>query len=332
MKVKWFPVSFPLFTGSLLFVAAAVFLFSSCAPKTTPDPQPQHSAIAVIDMNKALQSHPKFQERLELQKKLNTLLASQQALASQKAAAEDLSSAQTPAATPPLTGTAGQDPQLQQQYQAKMMAKHTELQTAFDGNMTALRKKSSDDYNAFSTALDKEYQPAMFDIQLKLQALQLSKEAAQELQDKLTKLRQEKDDRLAAKEKQLSADLAAQLAAAQKAAAAELDRYGQQIAAQLHSAAASAPQPVTAALQADLSVPSQDKSPAAPASLPSDDLTEIDQLKAQMTALENSMIADIENQAGKIALAKGYEIVITDVTANLNADDITAEVIAQFSK
>lgn len=318
MKAKAFPVSFPLFT--CLLCLGALLLLSSCASKTATEPVQPGLKLAVIDMDKALQSHPKYQERSALQKELNTLLANQQVLAEQ--AAQTTIDEKVPDQAP-LDITTGPDQQ-QQQYQAKMAAKHAELNAHFDEEYAALRKQSSDEYDAYSAALDKEYQPAIFDLQLKLKTLQLSKEEGQALQDKLEKLRQEKSDQLAARQQLLSTALTAKLAELQQQSTAEMDRYGQQVTAELVPVS-----PPVTPTAADRSV---QEPPAKPSGLSPDELQAINRLKAKIAALDDFMIQDIENQCGKIALAKGYELVVTNVTANISADDITAEVISQFSK
>jgi hypothetical protein len=322
MKAKS-KVSFLLLTCCLLVVAIMLFL-SSRAPKPTTDtsPQPQPVTIAVIDMNKALQAHPKYQEGAALQKQLTTLLTSQQALSN--SAAGTVSEPQQ--AVSPLDTSAGQNMRQQQQYQEKMSAKQAQLKTAFDAKYTPLRKQASDEYDAYSAQLDKEYQPALFDLQLKLKTLQLTKEDGEALQGKLDNLHKEKADKLAAKEQQLSTALTAKMAAEQQRSTAELNNYGQQTAAELHKAE---PAQAAAPTAAVTNAPDQQQSGQQP-SLSPEALAAIDQVKAQKAAVEALMIQDIENQCGKIAQAKGYEIVVTNVTANIQADDITDEVIAQF--
>ncbi len=326
MKVKS-KISFALLTCCLLLVVFALFHSSFISKPVTDIPQPPKVTFAVIDMNKALQAHPKYQEGAALQQQLNTLLASQQALANQQAAAASNSLGSQPA-VPQLDSTNGQNISQQQQqlYQEKMSAKQAQLKTAFDAKYAASRKEASTEYDAYSAQLDKEDQPAMFDIQLKLKTLQLSKEAGEALQAQLDKLQQEKSDKLAAKEKQISTALTAQMTAEQQRSAAQLESYGKQVAADLRSAVPAAPA-ATAATEAPDQVQSSGTAPS-----PSPDaLAAIDKVKAQLAALQTLMVQDIENQCGKIAQAKGYEIVVTNVTANIHADDITAEVIAQFN-
>lgn len=316
MKVK-LNVSFPLLTCCLLFAAITLLVSGCLSHSPVAPPQPSNAAIAVIDMDKAMQAHPKYQEGIDLQKQLNTLLASQQVLANQQPVATDAGTGSPDLATSDI---AGQNMHDQQLYQEKMSAKQAQLKTDFDAKYTALRKQASDEYNAYSEQLDKEYQPTVFDIQLKLKTLQLTKEEGDALQAKLDKLNKEKSDKLAAKEKELTTALNGQLADEQRRSAAELDSYGQQTAAALRSADPPA---------ANVAVPNQEQTAPQPPVSP-DNQAAIDQLKAQMAALKALMIQDIENQCGKIAQDKGYEIVVTNVTANIHADDITADVIAQF--
>lgn len=326
MKAKGFPVSFLLLT--CLLCLGALLLLSSCASKTATEPVQPGFKLAVIDMNKALQSHPKNQERMALEKELNTLLANQQVLAEQVAQ----TAADEPVSNPAPLDMAKGPNQQQQQYQAKMSAKHAELNALLNEKYAALRKQSSDEYDAFSDALDKEYQPSLFDLQLKLKTLQLSKEEGQALQDKIEKLHQEKNDRLAARQQQLSTALTAKVAEQQQQLAAEMERYGQQVTKEL-AVSPAAPMPEDMSVQPVDNTAEPVHESLAEQNAPSpDELAAINRLKAKISALETFMIQDIENDCGKIALAKGYEIVVTNVTANITADDITAEVISQFSK
>jgi hypothetical protein len=328
MKVKS-KISFALLTCCLLLVVAFALFHSSFMSKPTTDiPQPQKVTIAVIDMNKALQAHPKYQEGAALQQQLNTLLASQQALANQQVAAAS-NNPGSQSVVPQLDTAGGQNVSQQQQqlYQEKMSAKQAQLKTAFDAQYAAARTQASAEYDAYSAQLDKADQPTMFDIQLKLKTLQLSKEDGEALQAQVDKIHKEKADKLAAKEKQISTALTAQMTAEQQRSAAQLESYGKQVASDLRSSAAAAPieAPVSTAASDQVQPSGQTPSPSP------DALAAINKVKAQLAALQALMIQDIENQCGKIAQAKGYEIVVTNVTANIHADDITAEVIAQFN-
>lgn len=327
MKVKS-KISFALLTCCLLLAAFALFHSSFMSKPATDTPQPPPVTIAVVDMNKALQAHPKYQEGVALQQQLTTLLASQQALANQQAATAVRNSPASQPGVPPLDTAAGQNVSQQQLYQGKMSAKQAQLKTVFDAKYAASRKKASAEYDAYSAQLDQESQPAMFDLQLKLKTLQLAKEEGEALQAQLDKLHQDKATKLAAKEQQLSTALSAQMAAEQQSSNAQLNSYGQQTAAELRSSAPAE----TAAVPSDVTKATDEQPPSSgqQPSLSPDALAAIDKVKAQLAALQALMIQDIENQCGKIAQAKGYEIVVTNVTANIAADDITDEVIAQF--
>jgi len=319
MQVKS-KVSFALLTGCLLLAVIALFFYNR-TPKARPDVPPQQTVkIAVVDMNKALKSHPKYQEGAALQKQLATLLAAQQARSTQLPVTE------SPAVVP-MDKTMAQNIREQQLYQEKMSDRQAQVKADFNAKYADLRKQASDEYDDYNTQLDNEYQHPMFDLQLKLKTLQLSKDESDVLQGKLDKLRKEKADKLAARHQQLSAGLAAAMAVQQQNSTAAMTSFEQQVTAELHNSAADQ-LPVTAA--AGLALPEQVNE--APPDLSPEAVAAIDRLKAQLAALEAVMVQDIENQCGKIAQQQGYEIVVTNVTTNVAADDITAQVIAQLRR
>ena len=54
--------------------------------------------------------------------------------------------------------------------------------------------------------------------------------------------------------------------------------------------------------------------------------------RQEIEALQQYIVENIRTQAGKVAVAKGLDAVITKVLVNVSAMDITDEVIAQCNK
>ena len=192
-----------------------------------------------------------------------------------------------------------------------------------------LKRQASAEYDAYTTQLDEEYRQPVFELQLKLKTLQLTKEEAADLQDKLEGIRREKAAKSAAKEAELAANLTAKIQELQSTAQEQIKRYSEAALAQAA--------PVSAELStADQAVPEAAANDAAAQSGQSlfsvGDAQNLQRLQVQLAALEDLMRLDIENECGKVARAKGYDLVVTDVTLNISADDITSEVISQFKK
>lgn len=307
----------------VIMVSVAIFA-AGCFNKSAKDTNAVPANIGIIDMAKAVQAHPRYNEFLSQKQELNTLVAQGQAQARQQAAV---------AATPQLSASSIQDSAalnaaLEQEFKEKMTAKQSELHQKLSVKAEALRQQLTDQMNAYTAELDKEYQPQIFNLQLKLKTVQLKKEEMEALQTEIEKLQQTRHEMLTLKEKQLAEQMDAAMAPEQAAVEQQLADFSKQLNSQLAEKAAVKGAEISSRNQAGIS--------ALTTSTADNGLRELEQkagLKRQeIAALEQTIIQDVRDKAAKVAAERQLDSVITNVQVNITAVDITEAVIAEFKK
>jgi len=299
----------------MVFVAAFT---AGCFNKSAKDTNAIPASVGVIDMTKAVQAHPKYQQLIVLKQQLNTLIAQAQA---KQQPISSLSSAK------PLQDHAALNTALEQEYKEKMSAKQSELHQALVAKADQLRSQLATEFKEYTEEIDKEYQPQIFSLQLKLKTLQLSKEEMASFQAELEKLQQTRSEKLTAKEKQLSEQMDKTMAPEQVAVEQELAAYSQQLNNQLAQKAAAK----GAEIEARNSFSAADANAAAVSNM-----RELEQQagmkRQEISALEQAIIQDVRDKAAKVAAERQLDTIIANVQINVNAMDITEAVIAEFKK
>jgi hypothetical protein len=277
--------------------------------KTPNPPQP----LGIIDMAKAVKAHPKYQEMEGLQQQLDILAvqsqAKQQAQYNQSAA--DVS-----------TGTvdAGLNAALEQEFKAKVDAKQAELTAGLRTKADQLRRDLTAELKTYSDEVDKEYQPQIFSLQLKLKTVKLDKEEMAALQSQLDTLQKERTTKLSAKEQEQAARMDAVMVPEQAAVEQQMKAYAQQLNTELSQKAAAKTAEITA------------RNTPQPQPADSNGEQQLAAKRQEIDALEQAIVQDITDKTGKIATEKGIDAVITGVAVNVNAVDITDLVIAECKK
>lgn len=312
----------------LFLIVTFATLLSGCMNKPAQDtktPPP----TGMIDMDKAIKAHPRWSQLQELNQKLNTLYAQQQ----QKLAAQTqatMPQAAEDGLPPAADGQNGIDDFLSQEYEAKMAAKQTELKVILDEQTATVRQSIANEYQAYASELEKEYQPQIFSLQLKAKTIQMNKEEMAALQQEIDKIQAAKETKLKTKEQELSARLETAIAPQKTELEQQLSLYAHNLQAELEAKRAQK----IAAQQAPASpaVKEGQISPLSQQSVSTDNGEEITVLKQQITVLEDLIVGDIKDKVAKIAAQEGIGTVLANVDVNVSARDITNEVIAEFKK
>lgn len=284
---------------------------AGCASKPSPDAKSVENqpTIGVMDMDKAIKNHPKYNEFLRLQQEFNSLTSEAQAESA-------------PAQTPGPDEVAGLASAADQEFRAKMAAKQAEIETGLRASAEELHHKQAGEMDAYAQELDKEYQPKIFDLQLKLKTVQLTKEQAAALEADIAAIQKERTAKLASRQQELAGKMDEMMAAKQATAQSELGSYSRE----LHAAIGSK----LSAQQAEVAGRS---SPRAPLSGTASEKAQAAAFKRQeVNVLQEFILNDIRDKGAKIAVEKGLSTVLAGVRANISAVDITDAVIAEFKK
>lgn len=313
----------------LLFLVTAVLVTgcSSWSSQQNTTPPPAVPTVGVIDMRQAVQAHPKYSEHEPLQKAITTLEA--QLAAAQTGAAVTPTGNLSPAGSYGDQVMSGIQATLEQEYQAKMTAKQNELTQRLEKKAAELKAGLDEELKAYTTEVEPNYQPQIFNLQLKMKTVQLSQEELDSLRKQMETLQKERDEKIAAKNKELADRLTEQMKQEQASANTELNQYAEQLRKEQAAQAAAKQQ------EAATRIPS----PSASLTMPSGGDPQRVELERQLTAkqqelrnLEATIVEAVRDKAAQIATAKGLSAVLTNVNTNISAVDITSDVIAEFKK
>lgn len=296
--------------------------FRSAAPETKP---PEAPLVGVIDMDKAINAHPKYQEWQQLKRQAAQLRQQLEQLASPMQPQPDAAAA----VNLDMAGTAsaGLQAAAAQEFNANMAAKQQELQAKLTAKASELRGELSLQLKEYAQALEQEYQLPIFNQQLKMQTVRMDEQAAAEAKKTLDALKAEQADKLAAKEKELMQSLDKLMAPEQEAVEQELADYAQQLNTRLNAQ--------TTAQTAELSAKTKQAAlPTAPAA--AGDTSQLEQQlsakQQEIRVLEEYIVTDIRDKAAKIATERRLDTVLSGYQVNNTAVDITAEVIRAIKK
>jgi len=274
-------------------------------PKTASVPAP--AAIGVIDMDKAIKAHPRYADVVRMQKENAALAAS---LDAERAQAAGMSG--------PL-GASGLEQAAAKEFEARMAAKEAEVRTQLEAAAEQVRRDLASELDAYAREIDKEYQPKLFNLQLKLRTIQLSKEEAAAVQAEADKLQQERAAKIAARQQELISKADATMKAKQSASEQELAAYARTLNAELAGKIAGQK------LEADGGSASGQAGVTETAA-------KLAAAERDLSALQDAIIGDIRDKAGKVAVRQGLDTVLAGVRVNVRAADITDAVIAEFKK
>lgn len=306
----------------LVTLLLGAVLLTGCARSTPPETKPPLTPqVGVIDMDRAIKYHPKYQDWQKLKQQAATMQEQLNA-----AAAKADADAPGPAANMAGHMADGLKAASEQAFKVKMTAKQEELQAKLTEKANKVHSELSAQMQAYSAELDKEYQPQLFNLQLKLQTVRLDEKEADEVKKAMDALKAEQADKLAAKEKELSGSMEKTLTPEKAAMEQELAAYAKQLNAELDSRVSAQ----TAALSAKLTQPAA----AAPQQAPADGGIgqQLGMKQQEIKVLEDYIMNDIRDKAAKIAAERGLETVLTGHAVNINAVDVTDAVIAAFKK
>ncbi|MBP2627219.1 MAG: outer rane chaperone Skp (OmpH) [Firmicutes bacterium] len=297
---------------------------AGCGTKQAQDTKAPGPQVGIIDMNKAIKSHPKYNQLMVLGQQADTLaaqleaqqLANQQSAATQGGSIPDMSQNQM----------AELNKAFEQEFNAKMSAKQEELNPKITAKADTIRRLLSDEMNAYNDQLDKEYQPQIFNLQLKLKTVQLAKEEAAVLQAELEKIQTQRSEALAAKQAQLAARMDELLAPEKAAVEQQLAAYAKQLNEEISKQAA-AKQAEIVARNNEQQIPAAQVEQA-----PSQIQEQLAMKHQEIQALQGYIIANITEKTAKVAAESGFEAVLTNVAVNISAVDITTQVIAECNK
>jgi Skp family chaperone for outer membrane proteins len=304
-------------------ILALMMLVAGCSTKKVQDTKEPQPLVGIVDMKKAVQSHPKYKQVLALEEEVRSISA--------QAQAQQAAMAQSAQKTLNLSETSQGDlaelnKTFQQEFTEKMSLKEKEVNTRIAAKENSIHQTLSDEFKVYTDEIDKEYQPQIFNLQLKLKTVQLAKEEAASLQGQLETLQTQRAEKIAEKQKQLNGQMTEKMAPDKAAAQQELEAYSKQVNQEISQKAAAKQEEIAARNMQTLSLPGNTAQESG------NGQQQAMMKQQELKALQDSIIQDINDKTGKVAIESGLEAVLTNVTVNVSGVDITAAVIAECNK
>ena len=301
--------------GLIASLTAVTLVAAGCGAKPAPEVKPVTPSVGVMNIQKAMQAHPKFASYQELNRQYNTLAAQAQAQQTQSGYALQSTASET--------AIQGINESLNQEFNAKMADKQNIINTRLTQKAKDLNRELSAQFDQYKQEIDQTYNPQIFSLQLKLKTIQLTKEEMEALQKQLEQLQGERAAKLAAKEKEIEDRMQVAMAPEKATAEQELNAYATQLNASLQQQGAAKKAEIAGRLQSGQDQPTGARS----------ELEQQAMLKGQeVKALQQAMIKEIEDKTAKIASERKLEAVFGVYSVNVTAVDITDAVIAEFKK
>ena len=282
----------------LVFLILLAVAVSACGNQSASE-QAKATVWAVLDEEKVMKAHPKY---LEWQSKKTAWMAGKQKLEWLKQslmmqAAHDIQTLAMPA----LPAVA----------QATQSLKEAELQQQLQERAKNLRKELDQEMKAYGEEVHRELDPEVVSLQLKLRIVSLQPQEAETLRLQLAQAQQLQQQRLAQKEAELATLFTATLAPLREAI-----RQEQAVARQT---------PVA-------KVEASNVSTITPKEIRVEQIRDLEeklqQQEMEWREMQRLIQAEVQDRAGRIASARGVDIVLKKPIAVMQAVDIT-EWVAQ---
>lgn len=279
------------------------------------EPKPAAQPYAVVDMDELMHAHPAYSDYFRAEQEYRNLLAQYEAERQQLIR-------QSVQAQQELQATLGSG-QIEKSLNTEFRARMTEREQMWNGRLNELyrqllAREPQDD--SWKHDIDLE----IVNLQLKLRAVEIDPAERKEAEARLAELldRRKAGNPAGAT---LSPESQAKLAALKAQAEADLKQYAAQLTEELRAKGDERARHLKEAAQARIGATDNDAWNA----------QWQQRIAAQQKAMQviaDKMTADIRAGAAKVAADKQYEVVFASYKANINAPNITTEVMANLPK
>ena len=251
---------------------------ASTSPVSTPPAKSPAMVHAMVDMQKLLEAHPS-RAKLRL---MEQELAATEAKAADKTAELDA---------------------VRPEFEAAMKVRQDEDKAALEKKQTQVGDGLNEERRLYIATLDKEYSPLLFNIDLKLKAVQLSPTQMQALQKEKEQLEAQRKQKLTSKEEELAARFKS-----------EMDAFATELSRQAEIYADKWMTERRQRMQNTAVSPEQEKQ------------------RQQIVELSGRMIQDVRDAATKIAVQEKIDMVWLRPAVHSSLKDITDVVAREIAK
>lgn len=273
--------------------------------------------FGVLESVRAVKAHPGYAELEALAKEMNDLKRDTQMKMQRTAAMSMPAGLRMEISNNMMAGEQAARTEANQ----KLEAKETELNKRLAEVELAKRRAASEEMENYRRSVSEEYKLKIFNIKLKLETLHVADEAKESMEADMQKLQAEEEAKLGEKYQEILTKLSEEMMVEQKKATEEMDAYIEEVGKEygLLGAKGVAPNEAAMAELAQMNQQLQADVESAQA--------EYEAKRKQHDEIEGMILRDIKLKVARIAGEQGLTVVFGDVRVNLNAIDITDEVI-----
>lgn len=275
--------------------------------------------IGIIDMQKALKAHPKYQDLVRLKKELNTMAAVN----------EQQQNLQIENPIPVLNQEALDDAMQQKENQARI-AQKAEISEGLKRKNKELADQFGKEFEAEAAEINSYYQPIIFDLKLKIETANITEDARKQLNEKRRNLENERNQKIGQKQQEYMHKLDTVMDEERTKGEIKLAEQSKQIEAATNIEKSAKQEEINTRNQQTMS--NQNELVKLNVNQAVKGKEAMIYKEQEIAVLEESMHNDIAGKVAKIAIENNLIMVLAMVQVNVSAMDITDFVIAEFKK
>ena len=304
----------PILAVALSVMIAFSFALSGCGTKKEETPPPAvHYGVA--DLETLVKAHPKYSEYFKLETEYNHMLEQYQ---TERNKLIQSSSKQKQMAAALADTSRRVD--AQNELQTRVKAKEDELNDGLQKLYGDIEKKHTTKAGTMTLeTLTPEERAQMANLQMKLTVLGVTGEEKEQVKEELHKLMDLRTSREKADMGGWTEDEVKQMTDAKAKAQTELEDYSNSVAEEIKNRLAQD-------TQADISA-EEDNFAETHKEWDDNWQARIDDKQKQMAVLKKEIMADIEQEAARVASEKNLDMIFSKYKANINADDVTGDLV-----
>jgi len=297
----------------VLLLALITLLVSACGSQTGT----QGEKIAVLRWDEALEKHPRAAELKKLKQEFDELKLQRQQTA--RRGRDQLGALARLQELKQRTQQNFMTADLQTRMAERQALEQEKLKAFYDAEVERVRAATAED----EQALEEKFRLEMFNLRLKLDTIHLKPDERQTLESRLSELQEEREHARMELRALRAKMVAEKLAPERDKILRELDAY----AKKLHTER-----------QRELDAKSKSdaenfkRGPESLSRLLTSLDAKLDEKQQAIASMENGMRVDMESVVTKLARERKYSVVLHKFRVNVNADDITQDVLQELNK
>lgn len=303
--------------GWMAAMMVVAVLTTGCAG--TKEKESTGPAYGIVEMDKAIESHPKYSEYNRLKKEYDVMTASyraEQMLLSKKAAAQEQQ-------VESLDSQQGITAELNRELAARMQMKENELNRQLQATYTTLVNKHQLEHR-FDQAIDAS-SLAIVNMELKLKTAHLKEQERQQLEQELVEaLKNRKGDYLSISQS-LVEEVAKEMVPYKQEAEKELAAYRETVLAELSKERATKMQQMAEQIKANDQLPD-------PKKWNEEWKEKLEAKKKEADTVHELILADIKRKAETVGEKKQLDMIFSSYEVNVKAVDVTDDIIASYGQ